>query len=334
MTQLTAPPGRQQMKASAFAGLFGLFAGLCAIFAGLATLVDWHDEATQARWPLVPAVVERADVVASTRAPKNGGSTVWNLRTRVHYELGGEALTATLTSGSVFSEADAAKLRSWAAQHRNGSHIDIRVDPSRQNQAVFASDEILEATGRIRHDLVLLMMAAVASAGLLALARYLRAREARATPAAENASGGGLVPGLAVAAMGLMLTGFVISAGVRASPFAADNFMGAPAGLMFVFAGILMALPPQYQKWRSLLATLLITCFALTLDWVAFGPGERRFTGSIMGFGYVSSQWMGRAVFGIFAVILDIWAVAMWVAEGRRIFGPSTSSNSLFEQKS
>jgi len=334
MTQLTAPPGRQQMKASAIALLFGLFAGVCAIFAGLATLADWHNEATQARWPVVPATVERADIVTSTNTRRAGGGTVWKLRARVHYELGGETLTATLMSSSVFSEAEAAKLRSWAAQHRNGSHIDIRVDPSRQNEAVFASAEIVETTGRIGHDLVLLTIAAAACAGLLMLARYLKARETNAAPTADGAARGGLALGLGVAAFGLIETGFVIRAGIYADPFAVDNFMAVPACLMFVLAGILLALPPGYAKWRSLLATLLITCFALTLDWVAFGPGERRFIGNIMGFGYVSSQWMGRAVFGIFAVILNIWAIAMWIAEGRRIFAPSTSSQPPIEQKS
>jgi hypothetical protein len=326
MTELTVSPSKPQMKASAFAGLFGLFAGLCAIFAAFATLVDWHDEAAQARWPLVPAMVERAELVAA-RASKDGGGTVWKLRTRVHYEINGEALTATLMSRPVFSEAEAATLRSWASQHRNGSPIDIRVDPSRENQAAFASAEISGAANRIRSDLVLLMIAAAASAGLLRLAKYLRAREASATPAADGAVGGGLVLGLGVAALGLMETVLVIHAGIYAHPFAVDNFMGVPACLMFVFAGILMALPPGYAKWRSLLASLLITCFALTLDWVAFGPGERRFTGSIMGFGFVSGQWMGRAVFGLFAVILDIWAIAMWIAECRRAFGVSASSD-------
>ena len=62
---------------------------------------------------------------------------------------------------------------------------------------------------------------------------------------------------------------------------------------MFVFAGILMALPPQYRKWQNLLATLVITCFALTFDWVAFGPGERRFSGSIMGFGFIPASLSG-----------------------------------------
>jgi hypothetical protein len=63
------------MRPSAFATLLGLFAGLCAIFAACVTLSDWYGEAAQARWPVVSAVVERADVVASARAPKDGGGT-------------------------------------------------------------------------------------------------------------------------------------------------------------------------------------------------------------------------------------------------------------------
>lgn len=52
-----------------------------------------------------------------------------------------------------------------------------------------------------------------------------------------------------------------------------------------------------------------------------------------MGFGYVSSQWMGRVMFGLFAVILDIWAIAMWVAEARRLLGRSTSPETFIEQE-
>jgi hypothetical protein len=108
----------QQITASGLAGLFGLFALLCAVFAGCVTISDWHSETTQARWPVVSALVERADVVASARTPKDGGGTVWKLRYRVRYEQNGEALMATLTSRTAFSETDAAKLQSWAAQHR------------------------------------------------------------------------------------------------------------------------------------------------------------------------------------------------------------------------
>lgn len=335
MADLTYSRTTQQITASGFAALLGLFAGLCAIFAGCVALSDWHDETTRARWPVVSAVVERADVVASARTPKDGGGTVWKLRYRVRYELNGEALTATLTSRTAFSENDAAKLQAWAAQHRKGSHIDIRVDPSRENQAGFASPEISDAIGRTRTDFILLVIAALASAGMLALAKYLRAREARAAPAAsfDGASRGGLGVGLASAAMGLLLVGIVIHGAVHADPITADSLMGVPAGLMFVFAGIFMALPPRYKQWRNLLATLLITSFALTFDWVAFGPGERKFSGSFVGIGFVPSEFFGRASFGVGAVILDIWAIAMWIGQCRRAFGSSTSGAPFIEQE-
>ena len=97
---------------------------------------------------------------------------------------------------------------------------------------------------------------------------------------------------------------------------------------MFVFAGILMALPPEHRKWQALLATLLITGFALTFDWVAFVPGERKFGGSFMGFGFMPAEAFGRAVFGVFAVVLDIFAVKMWIDQFRQNFGSETSTSS------
>jgi hypothetical protein len=326
MADLIISQTTRQMTGSGLAGLFGLLAGLCTIFAALATLSDWRSDTVQARWPVVSAMVERVDVVTSARAPKDGGGTVWKLRTRVHYDLGGETLTTTLTSRTVFSEAEAARLQSWAAQHRKGSQIEIRYDPDRKNQAAFASAEISDATSRIRSDLVLLMIAALASVGLLALARYLGAREAVSAPLADGVLRGGLGVGIACASMGLMLVGLAVRATIEADPFSADNLMGVPAGLMFVLSGILMALPPRYANWQKLLATLLMTCFALTFDWVAFGPGERHFGGSFMGLGFIPSEYVGRAVFGVFAVVLDICAIAMWFGKGRLTFGRLANS--------
>lgn len=327
MADLTFSRNPQQMTASGLSGLFGLFAGLCAIFAGCVTLSDWHSQITQARWPVVSAVVERGGVVATTRAPKDSG-TVWNLRYRVRYELNGKQSIATPTSNSVFSESEAARLRAWAALHGKGSHIDIRVDPSQENHAFFASAEISGDADRMHTDLTLFMIAAIASAGLLTLARYLRAREARAAPVSDSASRGGLAVGLGCAAMGLMLVGLAIYSAIHADPLTADHLMAVPAGLMFVFAGILMALPPEHRKWQTLLATLLITCFALTFDWAAFGPGERNFSGSFMGFGFIPAESFGRAMFGVFAIILDIWAVGMWIDQSRQIFGSKISTPS------
>jgi hypothetical protein len=324
------------MKASGLAGLFGLFAVLCTVFAACATLSDWHDEASQERWPLVAAVVDRADVVVSARAAKDGGGTETKLYYRVHYEVDGAALTATLTSRAAFSQTEAANLQSWAVRYHKGRHIAVRIDPSQPNRAAFVSDEVSPAAGRMHTDLVLLGIAVVAAAGFMMLAKYLRGREALAGPAADadSASRGGPAIGLLFAAMGLWITGFAIYSGINAADAVKVNaYMGLPAGLMFVFAGALLASPAE-SKWRSLLATLVITCFALTFDWVAFGPGERKFTGSIMGIGFMSGEFFGRIAFGFFAIVLDIIAVGMWIGECRRAFGISANPAPVAQRKS
>jgi len=326
MADLILTRTTQQTKASGVAGLFGLFAGLCALFAGCVTLSDWHEENTQARWPLVSAMVARMDVVAVTRGRKDGGRTESKLRAEVRYEVNGEALTAALSSRTAYSEEDAARLQSWAAQHRKGSHIEIRYDPSQHSSAAIASDEVSPVASRLRTDLILFTIAAIACAGLLWLAKYLRAREARAAPVADDPQRGTPTFGLLSAGVGVMIAGFALYGAVHADPFTADRLMAVPAGLMFLFAGILIALPPAYTKWRSLLATLVITCFALTFDWVAFGPGERRFTGNIDGIWFIPGEMMGRAFFGLFAVVLDVCAVAMWVRQCRQMFGSDGST--------
>jgi hypothetical protein len=289
------------ITAAGFVGLFGLFAGLCAIFAACASLIDRHSEATEARWPLVAAVVERADVIASER----GDGTLWNLRVHVRYGVNGVVRAATLTSRTAFSDINAEQLQAWTEQYRAGRRIDIRYDPSRETRAVFAAAELSSGASRIRANLILVAVAAVACVVLLALARFLSAREARAAPTAGTAQRGQAVLGVAVAALGLMVAGAGICGAIHAEPFNADSLMAVPAGSIFVFAGGLLGLPPD-SKWRDLLATLLVTCFALTFDWVAFGPGERRFTG------FLSNEWVGRTLFGAFAVLLDVLAIAMW----------------------
>lgn len=324
---IVANSTQQPMRASAFAGLLGVFAGLCAIFAACVTFSDWYGEAAQARWPVVSAVVERADVIASARAPKDGGGTEWRLRYRVRYYVNEQAATATLTSRAVASDTETTKLRSWAAQHRMGSRIEIRYDPSQQNRAVFASDGVPLAVSRVGTDLILFAIAAIACAGLLSLAKHLNARAAQTMPAADGQLRG-LAMGLLFAAMGLVVTGLAVDRAIYADPFTADNLMGVPAGLMFVFAGVLIGLPPEYTRWRALLGTLVVTCFALTFDWVAFGPGERKFNGSFVGIGFVPSELMGRICFGFFAVVLDICAVAMWIDQLRRTFGSSDAESS------
>jgi hypothetical protein len=329
MADLTLAPPKQQMKGSGVAALFGLFTGLCAIFAGCVTLSDWYSEITQARWPVVSAVVKRADVMTSERDPKDGGGTVWNLKSHVQFDVNGEARTATLRSRS-FSEAEGAWLQSWARQHRKGSHIDVRYDPTRKDRVVFAAAELSPAIGRVRSDLMLFSIAAIGCAALLALSKILRAREARAAP---DTSGRALGLGLVVAAVGAAIAGPAIYRAIHATPLAADNWMGVTAGLIFVFGGILLGLPRGYDKWRTWLATLVISCFALTFDWVAFGPGERNFSGSLLGFGFIPGETVGRAAFGFFGVIVSIFAAGMWIGQLRQMLGLKTSGWSM-EQES
>src|SRR5260370_28828658 len=124
MADLTLAAPKPQMRGSGSAALFGLFFGLCAIFAGCVALSDWYGEITQGRWPLVSAVVERAEVVTWERDAEDGSRTSWHLKSRVQFEVNGKLRSVTLTSSSFFSEADAERLQTWAEQHGNGSEID------------------------------------------------------------------------------------------------------------------------------------------------------------------------------------------------------------------
>lgn len=312
-------------------GLFGLFSGLCAIFALVGTVVDWREESAQARWPVVSARIEGGEV--DPHRISHGGTT-WQLRYKVRYVAEGQERVATLTTRSENSDDEPAALHAWAVRHRRGSHVDIRYDPAQPNHAVFASADVPGAGPRTTPDLQLLMIFATASVGLLALAKHLRAKEASA-PAADPgslSSHGRLAVGLAVAAMGFLEIGLNIHAALHARhPLTSEDFIGAFAATIFVFGGALLALPPERAALQRLVATLLVTTFALTLDWVAFGPGTRQFGGGIslgvIGIGFPPGEILGRTVFGIGAVVLDIVAVVMWVRLIRqRALGTTESS--------
>jgi len=327
MADATLKGTTRQTTAAGIAGLLGLFAGLCTIFAGCVTLIDWYGETTQARWPVVAAIVERADLVASRRGPKDGGGGLWNLRARVRYDdVNGEGRTATLTSRPAYSDEEYLRLQAWTAQNPKGSHIAIRYDPSQPNRAVFAAAEPGFVSDGIRTDLIIFAIAAIACAGLMSLARVLSAREARAAPVADDPQRGGPVLGSLFAVPGLAMLGSAIYGVAHNAPFKADDWLGVLIAVMFVLAGIYVGVPPQYRRLRNVLSALVVVCLALTFDWVAFGPGERHFTGSIGGIGFIPGEMMGRIVFGIFAVVLDIFAIAMSVWQCRQMFAAGDST--------
>ena len=125
-----------------------------------------------------------------------------------------------------------------------------------------------------------------------------------------------------------MLVGFTINTAVHADPFVADNLMAVPAGLMFVFAGLLMALPPE-QKMANLAGDALdhLLCADLRLGRLC----SRRTQVRWQHHGYLvhPGELLGRTFFGFFAVILDAFAIKMWMRQFRRGFGRSANAASL-----
>ena len=119
-----------------------------------------------------------------------------------------------------------------------------------------------------------------------------------------------LAAGIALATLG------IFKAGNPAEPLA---FLAIPAGLVFVFGGLLVLLPAKLQLP---LGALMVTSLAAVFDWIAFGPGERHFTSSAGAAGgrltWASGELAGRAFFGAFALLMDIAAIGLWLRLVRR----------------
>ena len=99
-----------------------------------------------------------------------------------------------------------------------------------------------------------------------------------------------------------------------AHPLQSSEVAGVLMGLLILFAGVSISMPPIAGVRQYLFGALAITCMALLFDWVAFVPGPRDFhTGAsaIHRGGSVNSTF-GRVVFGIFAVFCDLFAFYAW----------------------
>jgi len=116
--------------------------------------------------------------------------------------------------------------------------------------------------------------------------------------------------------MGLMIVAMAADLiHVEPSDMHAPRWVLAASGMMFVFAGLVIPASQSYSGgepalWVRLTGLLTMACFALVLNWVAFGSGEREFTTSVNGFVVENSgETFGRSVFGLFAVLVDLWLV-------------------------
>ncbi len=106
-------------------------------------------------------------------------------------------------------------------------------------------------------------------------------------------------------------------------------------GLAFFFAGVAGFIqiighanetgdfPAGTPRWMSaaqyLIGLAIFVCFGLIASWVAFGPGGRHFSGTIIFGDAAANAAIGRTVFGLGAVI--VWlATAAFAAFGFRKF--------------
>lgn len=142
----------------------------------------------------------------------------------------------------------------------------------------------------------------------------------------RSASAGELTgrPRVAVAAFCIGFGLFICAAGLRwvdvkPSPGVPHWILGL-AGVVFLLAGIAIALPRPPSRWHDVIGALLFTVFATMGLWIGFGPGERRFGGGLSAGGLAvhgaGSSSVGRFVFGGMGVLVLLIALVAW----RRVF--------------
>ena len=145
--------------------------------------------------------------------------------------------------------------------------------------------------------------------------------------------------GLVVSGMGALI--ILLAAGIIPGAEAAreaPRWVVASAGLAFVLAGAAMIvgyavaggvapdgdLPAGTPRWvratQYLLGLGIISALCAVATWVAFGPGPRAFTVTLPFVGRgPGDETVGRAVFGIGAVLMWVFLLVFVVVSVRRI---------------
>ena len=139
----------------------------------------------------------------------------------------------------------------------------------------------------------------------------------------------------------------VLGAGLLPIPGGPRNLHGpqwlvACVGLAFFLASVAIViqtlghandvgdLPPTAPRWMGIaqymMSFAIFACFGAIGSWVAFGPGERDFSGSFLFFDRTTNAAIGRTAFGIGAVIIWLCTAAVLASGIRRFFDRSTPS--------
>jgi hypothetical protein len=97
----------------------------------------------------------------------------------------------------------------------------------------------------------------------------------------------------------------------------APTWIVGVGGAFFILCGLAILVPERFARMRGFLASLAVSALAVVFNWVAFGPGERKFSATLSLGTFVtaapSSENAGRAVFGLFAVLVGLLALWGWV---------------------
>ena len=130
-----------------------------------------------------------------------------------------------------------------------------------------------------------------------------------------------LLIGLATMAIGLFT--ILISADVIRVPestFEAPRWVVGCAGLSFLLGGVAVVLarpggPPGTLAANPYFGGAAGLVLVVILNWIAFGPGERHFSGGIsipfVSWSTGASEWSGRAAFGAGALLADVIIVSV-----------------------
>lgn len=120
---------------------------------------------------------------------------------------------------------------------------------------------------------------------------------------------------LTLAGIACLISGVMDSSG--GIPFSDDRWLKLPLGFVVGCTGINIAVPEDALRTRAVMGAFVATGLALSFDWIAFGPGERHFTGGASASGAAVhtpvSSGVGRFAFGIGALLLDAAAVWFWI---------------------
>lgn len=150
--------------------------------------------------------------------------------------------------------------------------------------------------------------------------------------------------GIAAAAIGLLLILVAFGAILADAKMKPDeSWIGAVAGAAFVLAGLTIILqtlaakpttpegelPPDAPLWIRLMNYFFILAIIALLagiaSWVAFGAGERTFSGFASILPYAINDLVGRTVFGAAAIITWLILIVVAVVGARRLRRPNPS---------